>query len=205
MFPSKIQQYYISCYFYFRPKIRNREVFINEEDSQNPFGFLNNSSKQIECISSKGIEEQPNSNPMSKENLVSENENEEIISEQKEQLDPIQSAKKSTNVDSNLKNEQILEDQDIQQAEENGKFEKDLNVDMELEKEEPNRTLENENLNQIDIKETLNYEEKEPEQIEDNLQISGKYSKFWHNILFLCVSYHILQFIRDRGWRRKKH
>ena len=88
---------------------------MNEDDSQNPFGFLNNSSKQIDWISSKGQEEKVllDSEKL-KENIDLEIEHEEKLDEAKEPNDPIQSAKKSTNVDSNLRNEQILEDKELE-------------------------------------------------------------------------------------------
>lgn len=184
----------------FSPKLHNQDVFMNEEDSQNPFGFLNNSSKQIDWLSSKGIEDkQLNSQP--KEDL--EFENEERIIEQKEQLDPIQSAKKSTNVDSNLKNEQILEDQDMENGEDNEQFQKDLNIDMEPEEESPNRTLEEKDSNQINLKEVPELQEKEPERIEVDPQMKGKYfQNTSESLLLYCVFTSNYSCRKWKKWRK---
>lgn len=150
---------------------------MHEDDSQNPFGFLNNSSKQIDCLSSKGQEDKGLSDSEKlKENLELDSGNEDNIDEHKEPNDPIQSAKKSTNVDSNLRNEQILEDKELDPIG-NEQFK---NFDKEMEPEVPqiNRTLENEHPNHLDSQKVLDFEEKQADQCQVDAEAKSTHHSY---------------------------
>lgn len=84
---------------------------MKDEDSENPFGFLKNGSKQGGLIRSEGLEDRSHSNSQPKNGIDFVQKDKD--SQEKDQWDPIYSAKKSTNVDSNLRNEQVLEAQEI--------------------------------------------------------------------------------------------
>lgn len=158
-------------------------LFNCEDDSQNPFRLLQGDSKQMDWISPKGPEGRIILNSQPKEELDLEIENEDRLSEQKDQIDPIQSAKKSTNVDSNLRNEQILEDQEMEPIE-NEQFQKNFEKEIEPAVSESNRTLENEHPNQIVKKEGENGDIQPMEPVEINPDLNGKHPKI--TILKLC-------------------
>lgn len=163
---------------------------ILDADSQPNFGFYDNSSKQLDIMSSKLPEEEVGDleqdrvllDSQPKERIGLELDNEDPLSDQKEQLDQtdqidqIQSAKKSTNVDSNLRNEQILEDQEMEplateQFQKN--FEKEA---LEPAVSESNRTLENEHPNQAVKREEEIDPEVPAQPVEITNEINGKHS-----------------------------